>query len=117
MILAEGYKTLQFVEKNILIGQLLNDKPCDAIVFGSYARGNNKKESDIDIVFLSNKNKKIEEFISKSPVEMHAHFSNLSEVNQKIKSRDTLALEIRENHVIFGNIEEVVRLFMESQND
>jgi len=117
MILTEGYKTLRFMKKDILVGQLFNEKPCGLIVFGSYARGDNKKESDIDVVFLSNKTKKIEEFISKSPVEIHAHFSNLSDIVQKIKNRDVLALEIKENHIIFGDIEETAISFMENQND
>lgn len=117
MILVEGYKAFAFVKKNSLAAQLFHERPCDLIVFGSYAKGNSKKDSDLDVVFLSGKNRKIEEFISKSPVEIHAHFSNLLDMDKKIKGKDALALEIKENHVIFGNIEEIVQLFMGDKDE
>ncbi|PIN90584.1 hypothetical protein COU57_03215 [Candidatus Pacearchaeota archaeon CG10_big_fil_rev_8_21_14_0_10_32_14] len=115
--MTELFKTLKFIKKNILIGQLFNDNLYDSIIFGSYAKGINKQNSDIDIVFLHKNNKKIEEFIDKSPIEIHAHYSDFSSLKQKLNDKDSLGMEIRDNHILFGNVTEMIKIFSGGQND
>ena len=46
LITAESWKTVNFLIKNPKIAILLNELKCGAIIFGSYARGDNKENSD-----------------------------------------------------------------------
>ncbi len=45
-------KNLKFIEKSNLVKKLLNDKIISIILYGSYAKGINVKESDIDILLI-----------------------------------------------------------------
>lgn len=113
IMLIESYKAVNFLMNNPRIAITLKDVlNCGAIIFGSYAKNNPDKESDVDIVFLSKENKKIKEILGNSPIKFHVQFSTMSDFKKKLKEKNPLASEIAQNHIILGNFEEVIKIFM-----
>lgn len=101
--------------KEIISKHLKRPKPTSAILFGSFATGNAKPDSDLDVLIVaSNKRdipmlnealEKVEEIITASfgnqlaPIVM-----SKKEFKEKFKNKDKLITNItREGRVIFGN--------------
>jgi predicted nucleotidyltransferase len=64
-------------------------KPRIAILFGSYAKGNFKRESDIDLLFfdaLTDEKEKVREISKKYGVELNITFMSLEELNLRSES-------------------------------
>ena len=101
----EDYKALKFSLENKKIFFILEDiiKLREVILFGSYAKRNNTIESDVDILIISNESKKIKEIARKQTKQINMHFSTLEEFENLLKKKNTLAMEIMKNHIIFGN--------------
>ena len=101
----ENYKSLKFSleEKKIFLMLEHIIKLWEIVLFGSYAKGNATAESDIDILVIGNESKKIREIARKQLKQINLHFSTLKEFEKLLKKRNTLAIEIMKNHVIFGN--------------
>ena len=113
LVLVESYKAVKFLLGNQKISSILKDISCGKIIFGSYANDTKNKNSDLDIVFLCKKNRKVEEALGRFPVNVHAQFSTIQDLRKKLREKNTLALEIAENHIILDNLDEVIKLFME----
>jgi len=118
LTIAESQKALYFGLKNkrimIILNEILN--LCDAlIIFGSYASGKADKESDIDIVILNGKEEKIKKLMEKQPFKIHRQFATLNVFDKILKSGNALAIEIRNNHILFGNISKIISIFMRAQ--
>jgi len=101
----EHYKSLKFSLEEKKIFLILEDimKLRDIILFGSYAKGNAAAESDIDILVIGNESKKIREIARKQIKQINLHFSTLKEFENLLKKKNTLAIEIMKNHIVFGN--------------
>lgn len=101
----EDYKALKFSleEKKIflILEDIMNLR--DVVLFGSYVKGNATAESDIDILVIGNESKKIREIARKQIKQLNLHFSTLKEFENLLKKKNTLAIEIMKNHIIFGN--------------
>ena len=80
LVMVECYKELQFIQKHPKIALLLTElsKYSSIILFGSYAKNLQKKESDLDLVILSRKSKKMNQILKKYPFEINAHFVSAS---------------------------------------
>ena len=86
------------------------------IVFGSYASLKNKKNYDLDVVFLGKVNlKEIRKIKSMSSIEINEHVVSYSEFVKILKSRNPLSIEISENHVLFGDSSRIVKAFLEDK--
>jgi predicted nucleotidyltransferase len=114
LIFIESYKSTKFLLNNPKLAFLLKNLSCGVIIFGSYSKNHSNSESDIDIVFLCNKNKEIENIIKNSPIEIHPQFSSLKNLKEKLNAKDALALEIVKNHVILTDFDILTKIFMES---
>jgi len=112
--MVESMKELNFLISHPEVSLLLEELSVKigVILFGSYAKGLEKKESDIDLVILSEKRKEFEEIFSRYPFEVNANFVSLSLLEKRLKEKQTLALEIKKNHVLFGEKEKVIKLFI-----
>lgn len=100
----ESQKALEFLNKNKEEALIINDlleKFDNVIVFGSYASGKNKKDSDLDILILSNK-KNILKIKSKYNIEINEHFVN------KFDKNNPLVKEVISNHILFGKIDKII---------
>jgi len=113
--LIENKKSLQFQSKEkeiaVIIEELL--KNCESlIVFGSYASGNSKKESDLDIVIVGkNKRVEVEKIKQNQVIKINEHYVSYNEFNKILQSRNPLALEIMKNHILFGDVSKLVDIF------
>lgn len=116
--LIESQKALKFqlTKTAAVINEILEN--CESlIIFGSYASGEAHKESDLDLVVLGScKKEQIKKIKQKQVIEINEHYISYSEFSQKLKARNPLALEIKSNHIFFGDISKLVGLFSGVKN-
>ncbi|MCD6215486.1 MAG: nucleotidyltransferase domain-containing protein [Candidatus Aenigmarchaeota archaeon] len=113
--LIENQKALSFQLKlkeiAVIINEILNFSE-SLIVFGSYASGSFSKDSDIDIVIIGKHNKKqIKKIKQKQIIEINEHYISYVDFSKLLKSKNSLAIEIMKNHVLFGDISKIVDIF------
>jgi len=113
LVLIESYKSITFLDKHPKLALILKDIP-QSLIFGSYAKNNASEISDLDLVIFSNKKKDIEQAISKSSVDIHTQYSSIKNLENKIKAKEALAWEIKKSHIIFGNFDFLVKIFIEN---
>ncbi len=99
----ESIKSLKFSFDDFFINLRDVVKLREVVLFGSYVKGYATEESDIDVLVLGKRSKKIERFAKKD--ELNIHFSTIKKFENLLKERNPLALEIIENHVVFGGLE------------
>ncbi len=86
------------------------------IIFGSFAKGTEKEGSDLDLVIIqSSSRSKIEEIFRLFPREVNAHYVTWKEFISSFQKRNHLALEIRKDHVIYGNIPRIIGIYSTEQ--
>lgn len=106
----ENNKSLGFFLKHKDISIILNEifPRCKSlIVFGSYAKGTARKDSDIDIIIFESK-KKIDDIKKRHMIEINEHYSTYSEFEKLLNKENPLAIEVAENHIMFENISGMV---------
>ncbi len=111
IIAAEHLRTIGFYEKNLLVKEIaekivphMNGM---ALVFGSYAKGNQKGDSDLDILVIGKADEKEIDRVSKTYG---------LEISLKIYprfERDILTKEAVKNHIIIKNAEQLVGAMMD----
>lgn len=110
----EHLRTIKFYKKNILIKEVSEKiqpfiEGC-AVIFGSYAKGTEKRGSDIDILIIGKCNEKEIDNIS----DMYR-----IEINLKIypiMKKDLLTKEVIKNHVIIKNTERFIEGIIDGQD-
>lgn len=107
LCLTESYKKTIFLDKHMKINDLVANLNSDIIIiFGSYAKGIEKKNSDIDMLIIGDYDKSvIENFEKTYNIRVDIKKYNID----ALKSTDTLIREIIKNHIIISGIEKVVR--------
>ena len=112
--IVEAYKEIQFKLRHPELGVLLGELSWQAsvILFGSYAKGLATKDSDIDLVIFSQKNKKILDILGRSPFPVNVHYVTTSLLGKKLKEQQHLAKEIAHDHILFGEKEKVIKVFI-----
>lgn len=111
LITLETYKTFKFKLKFPEIFFKINNFEEEKIIFGSYAKNNFQNNSDIDILFFTldeNKFELLENF--------HVLTESFSNFKRKLFKKETLALEILDNHILFNNHEKWVNIFISVSN-
>lgn len=114
MILAEKFASITFLEKSFMIKKIhaetisLNIQNA-FVLFGSYAKGSETKESDIDLFFLGeikediiNKIKVIGKIYNKT---INVKKSSFESFEKGLRTKDTLVKEIIKDHIILQNSE------------
>ncbi|MAG15492.1 hypothetical protein CMO88_00350 [Candidatus Woesearchaeota archaeon] len=103
LLQAEIQKTAMFLEKHPQFNTFLKDITMHnpIILFGSFAKFTADKNSDVDILTISEKELQLPTHLL--PNKLHA--INISENNfmDSLKKREALIKEIEENHVILNN--------------
>ena len=113
LLLTEQYKKIQFMDKNQLVKEVL-EKADDylqgiVIVFGSYAKGIQKDDSDLDLFIVGTfDEKKIKETGDKYGLDINIKSYPMRFFEKEIHD-DILLKEIVENHVIIKDAEGFVR--------
>ncbi len=101
-IILEIYRSIEFLSKNKLFKELfdfLNQNDMPSLIFGSYAKDSNKKESDLDVLLLSKK--EVPEHIS--PVKIHIIRLTKRQFKKSVEKNEPLVKEIRKDHVIINH--------------
>jgi len=115
--LIENEKTLKFQIQKQEVSQIIEEllKHCETIIlFGSYAKDKETKQSDLDILILGKSNKKeIRKFKRKQIIDITEHYLTYGEFKRLINNKNTHVVEIKKDHIIFGNISKVVKLLVE----
>ncbi len=112
-VLAEQYKRIQFLEENHLIKEVL--EKADAfmrgivIVFGSFAKGIQKDDSDLDLFIVGKYDEhKIKEVGKKYGIDINIK-SYPMKIFEKELHDDILLNEIMDSHVLIDDAEGFVR--------
>jgi len=115
----EDYKTIAFLGKDLMIKEIIEKITPHiegiGIIFGSYAKGLERKESDLDIFIAGNYDKEEIRKISKNlGVEMSIKNYPLKTFEKNLK-RDVLIREILKNHIVFKNTEEFIQRVLKDE--
>lgn len=97
-------KAQLFIKNNPRFKELFNyfvKSNIYCLIFGSYAKKNFNKNSDIDILILSSK--KIPEHLC--PVKMHLINLTKTQFESALKKKETLINEIINNHIIINGVD------------
>ena len=118
LILTEQHKQIAFLEKNQIIKEVI-EKITPLIrgiglIFGSYVKGINKKDSDLDIFIIGKYNRKNIKEISKT-YKIELNIKNYPKnIFEKTMNADILIKEVLKDHIIFLNSEEFVNLVIKN---
>jgi predicted nucleotidyltransferase/predicted transcriptional regulator len=114
ILAVEHLRTIEFYEKSLVIKEI-SEKIREringsALIFGSYAKRIQKKDSDLDIMILGNCNEK--------EIVKIGNMYNI-EISLKIYSefkKDTLMQEAIKNHIFIKNSEQVIEEILNDDN-
>ncbi len=81
------------------------------IVFGSFSRGTQKDDSDLDLI-LVNAQEKVHKLLKIFPREINVQFVKWEDIQKAALKKNHLALEIQKNHLVYGNASEFVETFL-----
>lgn len=113
LIFVEQYKSIAFMEKNLLVKEIIEKISPHiggiGIIFGSYAKGNASKGSDLDIFIAGNyKKEEIKKVSRNLGVELSVKCYPLK-LFEKNVNQDILLKEILKNHMVFLNAEQFIQ--------
>ena len=100
---AEIYKTDVFLSAYPMFKSFLKSINSNApiVVFGSYAKSKAKKDSDVDMLVISNKEQKIPFHLL--PYKVHKIAFSKDVFEKALKEGEAIIKEIEENHIILNN--------------
>ncbi|HNZ88141.1 MAG TPA: nucleotidyltransferase domain-containing protein [Methanofastidiosum sp.] len=120
LILSEAYKTTLFMENNSMIKEI-TEKILPfisgiGVIFGSYAKGTETKDSDIDIFVAGNAEaKKIKEISKIYGVDINLVVYPLEKFKSLI-DKGIFLREVLENHIIISSIDLFVSMVLENED-
>lgn len=109
----ENARTINFYQKHILIkeiaAKILPHIKGISLIFGSYAKGNEKEGSDLDIfIFGSADEGQIDKIADIYHLEINIKKYALLEFKKALKENDPLVKEAIKNHILIQNAHEFV---------
>lgn len=119
IIMAECLQKIMLLEKHFFLKKFLTELPmlgtAPLILFGSYAKGLEHKESDIDLLLITEHkdNKiaaKIKELGKLYNKQIHFHQSTRKSFEEGLKEKDPLVIEIIKNHIILNNCDFLIEI-------
>jgi len=113
LVFVEQYKTIAFLGKNLLIKEIIDKITPNikgiGVIFGSYAKCMEKKESDLDIFIAGACNREEIKRVSRNlGVEINIKCYPIK-IFEKNINKDILVKEILKNHIVFLNAEQFMQ--------
>lgn len=117
IVAAEHLRTASFLRKNPLVKEVLaKSKPAFGgivVVFGSYAKGTQKKGSDLDIFAVGTHDRdKVYKVSELYNLQISVKNYPASAFKRALKNKDILLNEVLKNHVIISGAEEFINAVM-----
>ena len=114
LVFVEQYKTIAFLEKKLLIKEIIEKiTPYIkgiGIIFGSYVKRLEKEGSDLDIFVAGNYNKEGVKKVSKNlGIEISVKCYPIKTFEKNL-TKDILLKEVLKNHIVFVNIEQFIQV-------
>lgn len=111
LIMAEIAKFHDLISTNFEIHQIIKDIQKETkdptLIYGSFAKGNWTKKSDLDILIIGNKNKELEKIKDRYSREIQYMYMNQKEFKKGIEKKETYITEIIRNHIICQGFETI----------
>jgi len=111
LLMFEVEKSIEFFNKNPKIEQILNHAKLEGVVciFGSYAKGIQKKSSDLDLFIVGNFDEnEIKKIAKDYNLEVGVKGGGISDFVNSLKEKNPLIEEIIENHILFVGYESFI---------
>lgn len=122
LALLENFQAIEFYKNNSLVkevaSKILNSCEGIVILFGSYAKGIEKKDSDLDILVIGKYDKnKIEEVSDLYHLEINVKNYSFEIFTESLKKTDFLINEVFKDHIILKGSEDFIsRRFLNETN-
>ena len=111
LIVAECLQKIEFLTRNRAIAHIVNEDERIVGIFGSYAKGAQKEDSDIDMFIIG---KKIPEDYEKKgkklDLDLNIKYFSEKEWQQLVKNKNNLWKEIISSHVLIFGMEKFVNV-------
>lgn len=119
LVFAENYKAISFLENNLMIKEIVEKITPHikgiGVIFGSYAKGMEKKESDLDVFVAGNCDREEIKRVSKNlGIEISVKCYPIKTFEKNINT-DILLKEILKNHIVFANAEQFIQQALKLQ--
>ena len=103
LVQSEIYRTSLFIEKYPQFKIFLNEAESDAllIAFGSFAKFQADKDSDLDLLIVSAEKQKLPFYLL--PYKIHEIGLSFKEFIRAVNKQEALIKEIEKNHIILNN--------------
>ncbi len=108
---AETARKIRFLERHREIGHVLFQDSRITGIFGSYARGKEKKESDVDMFIIGGRIK--EDYDNKGKpfdLEISIKYFTEGEFSNLSREKNSLIKEIMKSHVLLSGIERFINI-------
>jgi len=114
LVLAEQYKAISFLDKNLLIKEIIEKITPEingiGIIFVSYAKGLQSKHSDLDIFVAGTYNNEAIKKVSKNyGIEISVKCYPTKTFEKNLKD-DVLIKEVLKNHIVFLDAEQYISI-------
>lgn len=113
LIFVEEYKAISFLENKLMLKEVIEKITPSikgiGIIFGSYAKGIQNKESDLDIFVAGDYNKEEVKKVSRNlGIDVSVKCYPLQTFEENINT-DILLKEVLKNHIVFVNVEQFIQ--------
>ena len=114
IISLEAQKSIDFLKKHHKIRSILEDINADnMIIFGSYAKGNQRSSSDLDILIIGNHDQeKVRKLSDMYEIEINVHSFSEKSLPKAFGKNNYLMNEIVKDHIIVRGFDLSIRSFM-----
>jgi hypothetical protein len=109
LINLESFKALEFIKNNQKISLYLKTLDEKIMIFGSFAKYG--QGNDLDIVIFNNKE------IELAPLDIHPQNISIKEFKKLLMTKNSFAKEIADNHILFNNFDEFIKILIEAYNE
>lgn len=121
MVVAEQYKSIMFLENTFMFRDLFFKlrRIVDGyiIIFGSYARGDYSKQSDLDVLIIGKYNQKnMDNILSQYPIKVNTMPMKKKAFKNGLFKKHNFILEVLKYHIIMKGTSDIVDLFWRFYN-